>query len=168
MCAHRRAFRGLSTQQRQILSDADAFAERADGERSLIESKPEEERTPEETIRAVQLEQMGVYLQRARERMGHARRELRGRRGERAYRRSAAAVDPSSVQLGSRFTDGWGYGFTLGWELDFWGRFRRAVVAADEKLDASVADYDGVLVRCWATWPRTMCRSARTNGGLRC
>ena len=62
------------------------------------------------------------------------------------YRRSAAAVDPSSVSLGTRFTDRWGYGFSLNWELDFWGRFRRAIAAADDKLDASVADYDGVLV----------------------
>jgi NodT family efflux transporter outer membrane factor (OMF) lipoprotein len=44
------------------------------------------------------------------------------------------------------FTDGWDYGFSLNWELDFWGRFRRAVTAADDQLDASVADYDGVMV----------------------
>ena len=88
----RQGFRGLSTQQRQILSDGDAFAERTDRERSAIESKTEEEVTPEDRIRAIQLEQLAIYLQRARERMGHARRELRGRRGERAYRRSAAAL----------------------------------------------------------------------------
>jgi NodT family efflux transporter outer membrane factor (OMF) lipoprotein len=32
------------------------------------------------------------------------------------------------------------------WELDFWGRFRRAIEAADAELDASVEDYDDVLV----------------------
>ncbi|MFZ1934919.1 MAG: efflux transporter outer membrane subunit [Thermoguttaceae bacterium] len=40
----------------------------------------------------------------------------------------------------------WDYGFGLAWELDFWGRFRRAVEAADAQLDASIADYDDVLV----------------------
>ncbi len=37
-------------------------------------------------------------------------------------------------------------GFNLAWELDFWGRFRRAVESADARLNASVDDYDDVLV----------------------
>jgi NodT family efflux transporter outer membrane factor (OMF) lipoprotein len=40
----------------------------------------------------------------------------------------------------------WDKGFNLNWELDFWGRFRRAVEAADADLDASVENYDDVLV----------------------
>jgi NodT family efflux transporter outer membrane factor (OMF) lipoprotein len=40
----------------------------------------------------------------------------------------------------------WDYGFGIGWELDFWGRFRRAVEANEANLGASVADYDDVLV----------------------
>jgi len=40
----------------------------------------------------------------------------------------------------------WDYGFGLAWELDFWGRFRRAVEAADDELDASIEGYDDVLV----------------------
>lgn len=32
------------------------------------------------------------------------------------------------------------------WELDFWGRFRRGIEAADAELLATVADYDNVLV----------------------
>lgn len=63
-----------------------------------------------------------------------------------SYRRSASAVDPASPVVGPRFGDRWNFGFDLGWELDFWGRFRRAIAAADAQLDASVADYDGVLV----------------------
>src|SRR5207253_505624 len=31
---------------------------------------------------------------------------------------------------GSRFTSLWEFGFNLTWELDFWGRFRRAVESA--------------------------------------
>jgi NodT family efflux transporter outer membrane factor (OMF) lipoprotein len=38
------------------------------------------------------------------------------------------------------------YGFNVGWELDFWGRFRRAVEASERSLDASVEQYDDVLV----------------------
>ena len=37
-------------------------------------------------------------------------------------------------------------GFNLAWELDFWGRFRRALESADADLDASVENYDDVLV----------------------
>ncbi len=40
----------------------------------------------------------------------------------------------------------WDYGFNLSWELDFWGRFRRAVEASEASLDASVEQYDDVLV----------------------
>ena len=37
-------------------------------------------------------------------------------------------------------------GFDVGWEMDFWGRFRRLVESASATLDASVASYDGALV----------------------
>jgi NodT family efflux transporter outer membrane factor (OMF) lipoprotein len=46
----------------------------------------------------------------------------------------------------TRWFGQWNYGFSLSWELDFWGRFRRAVEAADDTLDASVENYDDVLV----------------------
>jgi NodT family efflux transporter outer membrane factor (OMF) lipoprotein len=37
-------------------------------------------------------------------------------------------------------------GLMASWELDFWGKFRRAVESADASLLATVADYDSVLV----------------------
>jgi NodT family efflux transporter outer membrane factor (OMF) lipoprotein len=40
----------------------------------------------------------------------------------------------------------WDLGFSLAWELDIWGQFRRAIEAADDNLDASVEGYDFVLV----------------------
>lgn len=40
----------------------------------------------------------------------------------------------------------WNGSLNLAWEVDFWGRFRRAVEAADADLDASVENYDDVLV----------------------
>jgi NodT family efflux transporter outer membrane factor (OMF) lipoprotein len=45
-----------------------------------------------------------------------------------------------------RFYSQWDFGFNLGWELDFWGRFRRAIESNEANLGASVADYDDVLV----------------------
>jgi len=40
----------------------------------------------------------------------------------------------------------WDAGFNLAWELDFWGQFMRAVESAAADLDASVENYDDVLV----------------------
>jgi len=40
----------------------------------------------------------------------------------------------------------WQFGFTLSWELDFWGRFRRAIEQSSAQLDATVENYDDVLV----------------------
>ena len=37
-------------------------------------------------------------------------------------------------------------GFNLAWELDFWGLYRRQVLAAKANLEASVENYDAVLV----------------------
>ncbi|MGO9581011.1 MAG: efflux transporter outer membrane subunit [Desulfobaccales bacterium] len=37
-------------------------------------------------------------------------------------------------------------GLTASWELDFWGKFRRAIQSADASLQATMADYDNVLV----------------------
>jgi NodT family efflux transporter outer membrane factor (OMF) lipoprotein len=42
--------------------------------------------------------------------------------------------------------DEWTLGTSLAWELDFWGRFRRAIESADAHLEASVFNYDDVLV----------------------
>ncbi|MCE9548207.1 MAG: TolC family protein [Planctomycetia bacterium] len=48
--------------------------------------------------------------------------------------------------VGQNFFDSWNFGFNMNWELDFWGRFRRAIAAAQDNLDASVFNYDDVLV----------------------
>jgi len=37
-------------------------------------------------------------------------------------------------------------GFGASWEIDFWGRFQRAIESADASLGANVATYDNVLV----------------------
>ncbi|MCA9207232.1 MAG: efflux transporter outer membrane subunit, partial [Planctomycetales bacterium] len=40
----------------------------------------------------------------------------------------------------------WSIGGALAWELDFWGHYRRAIEAADARLDSSVEDFDSALV----------------------
>ncbi len=40
----------------------------------------------------------------------------------------------------------WQLGGAVAWELDFWGRYRRAVESADARLDAQVENYDDALV----------------------
>jgi NodT family efflux transporter outer membrane factor (OMF) lipoprotein len=45
-----------------------------------------------------------------------------------------------------RFFGQWDVGFGAAWELDFWGRYRRAIEASVDDLDASVENYDDVLV----------------------
>lgn len=52
------------------------------------------------------------------------------------------------------YTDG-SMGFDAAWELDFWGKFRRGVQAADASLLASIADYDSFLVSLTAEVART-------------
>ena len=91
--ALRGAFRAHATAQRGVLSDADPLAARVGDEHDAIASRPEEERTPEDGMRAAQLANVLGYLHRARERMGQARRQLRQRQGARAYRRTSSALD---------------------------------------------------------------------------
>jgi NodT family efflux transporter outer membrane factor (OMF) lipoprotein len=55
-------------------------------------------------------------------------------------------IEATGGGSGDRFFNAWNTDFNLSWELDFWGRFRRAIAAADDNLDASVADYDQVIV----------------------
>ena len=88
----RREFRARATDQRALLSDADRLAGAIDAESQGIASRSEEERTPEDQMRAAQLEGVLHYFHLARERMGQTRRQLRQRQGERAYRRGSAAL----------------------------------------------------------------------------
>jgi NodT family efflux transporter outer membrane factor (OMF) lipoprotein len=57
----------------------------------------------------------------------------------------AAALIPSA-EIPTNWYSTWSAGFNLSWELDFWGRFRRAVETANASLDASVENYHDALV----------------------
>lgn len=64
-----------------------------------------------------------------------------------SFTKNAQSIETvNSRFIGNRFFDQWNLGFTVAWELDFWGRFRRAVESSTANLDASVEDYDAVLV----------------------
>jgi NodT family efflux transporter outer membrane factor (OMF) lipoprotein len=61
-------------------------------------------------------------------------------------RRGVSENVANRVATPQRWFSTWNYGFGLAWELDFWGRFRRGIEAAEDTLDASIEDYDDVLV----------------------
>jgi NodT family efflux transporter outer membrane factor (OMF) lipoprotein len=68
--------------------------------------------------------------------------------GSGAYRYTRASTNRAnqdSPGIDSTFSD-WSLGFDAGWELDFWGRFRRDIESSDAELLASVAAYDDALV----------------------
>jgi len=62
-----------------------------------------------------------------------------------SYQRIASS-QVASDWPGTQYFDRWNAGFNLSWELDFWGRLRRAILAAEDTLEASAANYDQVLV----------------------
>lgn len=59
---------------------------------------------------------------------------------------SVATANSNQFTSAKRWFQQWNYGFNLSWEIDFWGRLRRAVESSEATLDASVEDYDDVLV----------------------
>lgn len=63
-----------------------------------------------------------------------------------AYTRHASSSNSARGAFGDRFYGDLQTGVGLSWELDFWGRYRRAVESADASLDASVESYDHALV----------------------
>jgi len=62
------------------------------------------------------------------------------------YTRTGLSKNSLTGQFFNRFRGEWTLGASMAWELDFWGRFRRAIEAADANLDASIENYDDVLV----------------------
>jgi NodT family efflux transporter outer membrane factor (OMF) lipoprotein len=94
-----------------------------------------------------------LSLRAAGERIAEAR-AVRGIAGGNMFPQTQdVTADYAAVKASNRaattFNEQWfsnySAGFNVGWELDFWGRFRRGIEAADASLDASVANYDDVL-----------------------
>ena len=59
---------------------------------------------------------------------------------------SKEIANSNQFSTAKRWFQQWNDGFNLSWEIDFWGRFRRTVEADVDTLDASVENYDDVLV----------------------
>lgn len=55
------------------------------------------------------------------------------------------AIDTRSFNIEDHY-DIWRGGFDATWELDIWGRYRRAIEAADASLESQIENYDDVLV----------------------
>jgi NodT family efflux transporter outer membrane factor (OMF) lipoprotein len=62
-----------------------------------------------------------------------------------SYSRNKLSANVANAPAELWFSN-WDVGMNAAWELDFWGRFRRAVEVADAELDASIENYDEVLV----------------------
>jgi NodT family efflux transporter outer membrane factor (OMF) lipoprotein len=63
------------------------------------------------------------------------------------FTRKALSTEVANRQaIFDRWYNQYDHGFAVAWELDFWGRFRRAIEAADDRLEASIDHYDFILV----------------------
>ena len=61
-------------------------------------------------------------------------------------------------------TTEWSGGLNAGWELDFWGKFRRGIESADANLIASIASYDNVLVLLTSEVASYLCGDPHPRG----
>lgn len=95
-----------------------------------------------------------LTLRTAGSRILEARAQLGIAQGNLFPQQQSAFADYTRIKLSDKvanpapeiwFSD-WDAGLSASWELDFWGRYRRAIEAADAELDASVENYDDVLV----------------------
>ncbi|MCE5336507.1 MAG: efflux transporter outer membrane subunit [Desulfobacteraceae bacterium] len=65
---------------------------------------------------------------------------------EAGYTNSQASRNAANSTSGDLNYQTYNYSLSAGWELDFWGKYRRSVESADASMAASVADYDTALV----------------------
>jgi NodT family efflux transporter outer membrane factor (OMF) lipoprotein len=61
------------------------------------------------------------------------------------YSRVKLSQNTANPPISAWFSN-WAFGMSGSWELDFWGRYRRAIEAADAELDATVENFDDVIV----------------------
>ncbi len=71
------------------------------------------------------------------------------------YGYTSASENTANTMMGDLDYSDVNIGFDAAWELDFWGKFRRAVQAGVANLDASIANYDDLLVTLTAEVART-------------
>ena len=90
--------------------------------------------------------QLGVLI-------GNVYPQVQQGRGGANYNR-LSENSPNSLGVDDSF---WQYdaGFDVAWELDIWGKFRRAIESGVANLEASIANYDDVLISLTAEVART-------------
>ena len=88
----KREFRSLKIEQGKLLSRLEELVLNLREETDRLEAVDENERTAEQNIRLLQLKNVMAYLHRSGQHMGQARRQLRERQAERAYRRSSSGL----------------------------------------------------------------------------
>lgn len=95
------------------------------------------------------LRQAGVRVLEARAQLGIARGELfpqqQAASGDLSFTRLSGGQPESIFSPEQSFFKS-ELGGSVSWELDFWGKFRRAIESANASLLASIADYDSTLV----------------------
>jgi NodT family efflux transporter outer membrane factor (OMF) lipoprotein len=100
----------------------------------------------------------GIRILEARAQLGIATGNLypQSQAVEGSYTYSDVSKNTANSQRGADFHYGnIDLGFDAAWELDFWGKFRRAVESDMGKLEASIANYDDLLVTLTAEVART-------------
>ncbi|HZZ26378.1 MAG TPA: efflux transporter outer membrane subunit [Pirellulales bacterium] len=90
--------------------------------------------------------QQDLTLREAGFRVLEARAQLGIARGEFFPQIQTANGSYTRFARGLNYSSQWNFNFNLAWELDFWGQFRRAIISAEDTLDASVYSYDDALV----------------------
>jgi NodT family efflux transporter outer membrane factor (OMF) lipoprotein len=100
----------------------------------------------------------GIRILEARAQLGIAAGNLypQSQAGKGIYTYTDVSKNTANSQRGADFHFGnIDLGFDATWELDFWGKFRRAVESDMGNLEASIASYDDILVTLTAEVART-------------
>lgn len=99
----------------------------------------------------------GLRILEARAQLGISNAELYPHTGGASAGASAVKLSEHAANAGNidHFYGEFQAGFDALWELDFWGKFRRGVRAAEADYLATVADYDDALVSLSAEVART-------------
>lgn len=71
--------------------------------------------------------------------------------GNLSFARQQASLSNALIPGIPRVTNTWLSDLNLSWELDFWGRIRRSITAAEANVDAAIENLDDVLVSLVST-----------------
>ncbi len=90
--------------------------------------------------------QENLTLRSAALRVLQSQQQLRIAMGSRYPQEQTITGSAARLRQNGEIGEDYNIGLNVGWEVDFWGRFRRQIESASALLDASVASFDGALV----------------------